>query len=92
MITRIDWPGVVLSLAGSIVLVFALQQGGVQFPWRSGAIIACLVAAGLCWIAFGAWEAFLTKGKSKIRMIPIFPTRLVRGRVIGAALAYGHII
>lgn len=87
LLFRIDWPGIVLSLAGSIVLVFALQEGGLHYPWQSGVIIACLVVAGLCWIAFGLWEAVLTQGRLKIQMAPIFPTRLVQGRVVGAALA-----
>lgn len=87
MLARVDWPGAVLLLAGSIVLVFALQEGGIHYPWRSGAIIASLVVAGLCWIAFGFWESALTPGGANIQMIPMFPIRLVKGRVVGAALA-----
>lgn len=86
MLSRIDWPGAVLLLAGSIILIFALQEGGARYPWRSAAIIACLIIAGLCWVAFGFWESLLTKNGAKIRMIPIFPTRLIRSRVVGTAL------
>ncbi len=86
VLSRVDWPGALLLLAGSIVLVFALQEGGIKYPWQSGAIIACLVIASLCWIAFGFWQSVLTRNGGKMHMIPMFPTRLVKGRVVGAAL------
>lgn len=86
MYAQVDWPGVVLSLAGSILLVFALESGGVQFAWRSAAVIASFIISGICLIGFSCWESFLTS-RSTI-MLPIFPTRLVAGRVIAASLVF----
>jgi hypothetical protein len=86
MLAQVDWPGVVLSLAASAILVFALESGGSQYPWNSPAIIVSLVISGLCWVAFTLWQYHLTVQASKVKMLPIFPTRLVGHRVIAAAL------
>jgi hypothetical protein len=87
MFAQIDWPGVMLSLVASIVLCFALESGGNQYPWNSAAIIVSLVISGVSWVAFTVWQAFLTARAGKMAMLPIFPTRLVGHRVIAAALA-----
>lgn len=84
-LAQVDLPGVVLSLAGSVMLVFALEQGGVKYPWNSGTIVASFVVAGLAWVAFGSWEAVLTSGFAKLTMRPIFPTRLLTHRVLATA-------
>ena len=86
-LSRVDWPGVLLSLAGSALVVFALQEGGVQYPWSSSRVVTCLVVGGVCWVAFAFWEVYLTRSHTVFKMAPIFPTRLARHRVIGAALA-----
>jgi hypothetical protein len=87
LFAQVDWPGVVLSLVASVVLCFALESGGNQYPWDSAAIIASLVISGISWVAFTVWQALLTARAGKMAMLPIFPTRLVGHRVIAAALA-----
>ena len=84
-LAQVDLPGVILSLAGSIMLVFALEQGGVKYSWNSGTIVASFVVAGVAWVMFGSWEAVLTSGFAKITMQPIFPTRLLTHRVLATA-------
>jgi hypothetical protein len=42
---RVDICGVFLLLASSVLLVFALEEGGNRYPWDSGAIIVPLVVA-----------------------------------------------
>ncbi|KAH0292736.1 MFS general substrate transporter [Aureobasidium namibiae CBS 147.97] len=83
---KIDWPGILLSLTGSSLLVISLEQGGVQFSWRSLFIILMLVGSSLCFIGFGAWEYVLTPREAKMKMMPLFPTRLVSSRVVAATL------
>ena len=85
-LARIDWPGVILSLAGSVVLVFPLEQGGVQYPWNSATVISTFVVAGLSWVAFAGWETYLTLQGHRMSMLPVFPMRLAAHRVVGAAL------
>jgi hypothetical protein len=85
---KIDWPGMVLSLTGSSLLVISLEQGGVQFSWRSLFIILMLVGSSLCFVGFGAWEYVLTPREARMKMMPLFPTRLVSSRVVAATLGY----
>lgn len=85
---KIDWPGIFLSLAGSSLLVISLEQGGAQFSWRSLFIILMLVGSTLCFISFGAWEYVLTPRETRMKMMPLFPTRLVSSRVVAATLGY----
>jgi len=44
---RMDIVGALLSLVASILLVFALQQGGVAYPWDRGTVITSLILSGL---------------------------------------------
>ncbi|KAL8843746.1 MAG: hypothetical protein Q9176_001954 [Flavoplaca citrina] len=90
-LAQIDWPGVILSLAGSIVLVFPLEQGGVQYPWNSATIISTFVVAGVAWVAFVIWETFLTLQGHRFLMLPVFPVRLATHRVVGSALLSGFL-
>ncbi|CAF9909471.1 hypothetical protein IMSHALPRED_008372 [Imshaugia aleurites] len=90
-LAQVDLPGVILSLAGSIMLVFALEQGGVKYPWDSGIIVASFVVAGISWVLFGSWETFLTSSFVKMTMRPIFPTRLLTQRVVATALLSGFL-
>lgn len=76
----------ILSLVGSIVLVFPLEQGGVQYPWNSATIISTFVIAGVGWVAFVLWETFLTMQGHRFAMLPVFPVRLATHRVVGSAL------
>lgn len=75
----------VLSLAGSILLVFALEQAGTVWPWKSARIIAILVLTGFVWIAFFVWERGIeswTKGRQEA----VFPWRLVINRLTGGLM------
>jgi hypothetical protein len=85
---KIDWPGILLSLTGSSLLVISLEQGGVELSWRSLFIILMLVGSSLCFIGFGAWEYVLTPREARMKMMPLFPTRLVSSRVVAATLGY----
>ncbi|PGH19325.1 hypothetical protein AJ80_04078 [Polytolypa hystricis UAMH7299] len=90
---RIDWPGSVLSLAGSILLIFALEEGGTQFPWNHAIIITTISLSGVCWLAFIAVQAFLdSRYSSKWPMLPIFPASLVTHRVIAASILTAFLV
>ena len=87
-LAQIDWLGVIFSLAGSIILVFPLEQGGVQYPWNSATIISTFIVAGLSWVAFTLWETYLTLRGHRFSVLPVFPIRLATHRVVGSALLY----
>ncbi|KAK0722635.1 major facilitator superfamily transporter [Lasiosphaeria miniovina] len=76
---RVDALGAVASLAASILVVFALQQAGVAYPWRSAPVVACFVLAGLLWAGFVAWERRLSLRVGGV-CEPMFPWRLARNR------------
>ncbi len=86
LLSQIDWPGVLFSLGASILLVVPLEEGGSVYSWKSVIIVMLFVGSGICWIGFGIWETLLTRWESKWKMLPIFPTRLVTHRVIGATI------
>lgn len=85
---RIDWPGSILSLAGSVLLIFALEEGGTVYAWNSAAIIVSFAVQGVCWGLFALWEAVLSSRNSMSSMLPIFPARLVSHRIIASAVVY----
>jgi MFS family permease len=82
---RLDWVGTTLSLAGSILLCFALEEAGTVYAWGSAVIIVTLVISGVCWVAFVFWERVIEKnGNSKQEAI--LPWRLVSHRISGGVL------
>jgi MFS family permease len=63
-----DGFGGILSVCWPVPLLFALQEGGIQFEWKSGAIIGTLVAGIVLFFIFGLFEAFIS-AKPKINAI-----------------------
>ncbi|KAF4428955.1 major facilitator superfamily transporter [Fusarium acutatum] len=84
---RVDFVGMALSLAASILIIFALEQGGVAYPWGSGAIVSTFVLSGVLWIAFVAWERLLSS-RNGVRE-PMFPWSLVHNRFVMGLLLNG---
>ncbi|TFB02333.1 hypothetical protein CCMA1212_005621 [Trichoderma ghanense] len=79
-LAAIDWVGNVLIIGGTLMLLFGLEFGGVQFPWKSATVI-CLIVFGFITIAlFGLYE-------NRVAKFPVMPTRLFRGRT--SIAAYG---
>ncbi|KAK4230948.1 putative multidrug resistance protein [Podospora fimiseda] len=85
-IAKIDFIGNTLLALASILLVFALQEGG-SFVWRwsSPVIIWSLTISGVCWVLLCIWESYLFYGTSR-RIEPIFPMRLIVARVYCSTL------
>src|SRR3954447_4295025 len=80
-ISKIDFIGNTLLALASILLVFAMQQGGsFVWKWSSPVIIWSLTISGVCWALLCVWEYYLFYGASR-RIEPIFPTRLTGARV-----------
>ncbi|KLO86312.1 Uncharacterized protein LW93_11086 [Fusarium fujikuroi] len=84
---RVDFVGMAVSLAASILIIFALEQGGVAYPWGSGAIVSTFVLSGVLWIAFVAWERLLSS-RGGVRE-PMFPWSLVLNRFVMGLLLNG---
>ena len=75
---QLDPLGFVLIAPAIVCLQFALEFGGVQYPWNSGRIIALLVLFGFFGSAFVASQLWLGDAAT-------VPTRIVRQRTMIAA-------
>lgn len=84
--TSIDFPGNLLLITATTLLVFCLQEAGtLTFAWDSPVIIVTLVIAAFSWIILVAWELFLgLRQHSHIQ--PVFPLRVVTKRPYLATL------
>jgi len=82
----IDFGGCVLSLAASILLIFALQEAGTHaYAWNSATIIASLSISGVACLAFVAWQQWLASHPDIVTKV-VFPIKTVGQRVLGCAL------
>jgi hypothetical protein len=78
--------GILLVAAASCLHIWGFESAGVMdYAWSSPIILAALIAAAGLWITFVAWEVFLGSRKHG-RLKPLFPFRLLRQRVMAAAL------
>lgn len=87
---KVDWLGLVLLLAATALLAFALQEAGTKYPWKSAPVISTLIVSVVCWVGFGFWEHILSSRSKSTE--PMFPLHLVKNRVVAAALANALII
>ncbi|KAG5785782.1 hypothetical protein H9Q73_000637 [Fusarium xylarioides] len=81
---RIDVLGIALLLAASVLLVFALEEGGTRYSWSNAVVIATLVLAVVLFIAFGFWEVYVERSTSKQE--PVFPPSICKDRISSAML------
>ena len=67
----IDWVGSLLIVGGTLTLLFGLEFGGVQYPWKSATVI-CLIVFGVVIVGlFIVYEMFVAK-------YPIMPMALFK--------------
>ncbi|KAA6414292.1 MAG: MFS multidrug transporter [Lasallia pustulata] len=69
LVSRIDFVGGFLSIAGMILFMAGLAWGGYQYPWKSAHVLVPLILGAVLLIAFAVWEV---KGAK----YPMFPSRL----------------
>lgn len=65
----IDWTGTFLIIGGTLMFLFGLEFGGVNYPWASPTVICLIVFGVLTW----ALAMFL---EWKVAKFPIIPPRL----------------
>lgn len=85
---RVDWPGLTLCLAASIVVITPLQEGGSQWAWDSAKFIAMIAAGGLFWVVFAGWEYHLSGVIGNSSLLPMVPHGAIMHRVTGACILY----
>ncbi|KAL4775190.1 major facilitator superfamily domain-containing protein [Aspergillus nidulans var. acristatus] len=65
----IDWSGTLLIVGGTLMFLFGLQFGGVDYPWDSATVL-CLIIFGLLTYALAMLNEW------KIARYPVIPIRL----------------
>lgn len=83
---RVDWLGLLMCLAASIIIIVPIQEGGIVFAWTSTLIITLLAVGGFCWLAFACWETWLARLSGERVVLPMVPHQAVIHRIIGACI------
>ena len=73
LLLEIDYVGVFLFVAGSVLFLMGVNFGGRTYPWSHPITISLIIVGLLCLIAVGCWCAFNTSLK-----YPLFPPRLFK--------------
>ncbi|KAK9770484.1 hypothetical protein SCAR479_12851 [Seiridium cardinale] len=68
-VKKIDFGGIVLSLAAVLLVLVPLSGAGISYAWKSATFIATFVVGILVWVAFVLVEW-------KVAKVPIMPLRL----------------
>lgn len=66
---NIDWAGTFLIIGGTLMFLFGLEFGGVNYPWASATVICLIIFGIVTWgiAMFAEW---------KLAKFPIIPPRL----------------
>ncbi|KAI0482118.1 major facilitator superfamily transporter [Xylariaceae sp. FL0804] len=84
---ELDYPGSVLVIAASVLVVFAFQSvgSGTTDRWSQAVFIAPLVVGLVAWVGLFAWS-FLIEKRWGETMAAALPLRLLRNRVYASAV------
>lgn len=74
-VKAIDFPGVLLALGGTAVLLLGLNWGGGEYAWDSVHVVATLVVGFVISVVFVAWQ---WKGAR----VPLVPVHIFKGRIV----------
>ena len=77
-IKKIDFVGTFLVLAGSILFVSAIEEGGTEYSWSSATVLSLLCVSLVLWIAFFIWQKMAGTRFSEHE--PILPWHLLANR------------
>jgi hypothetical protein len=50
---ELDWVGIFLFIAGTLLFLIGLSWGGSAYPWKSAAVVSTLIVGGFLLIIFG---------------------------------------
>ena len=81
---RIDLAGSFLSLAASVLLVVAVEEGGIEFAWDSPVTLTLLVISIICYFSFIFQQRSLSRHKTDQE--GVLPWHLLKNRFFVAYL------
>lgn len=78
----LDYVGIVLYVAGLVLVLLPLGWGGTLFSWKNAATISTLVIGAMMLAVFVAWESYLAKrvASSATSTTPLVSTSLLTNR------------
>lgn len=79
-LARLDIPGCMLLLLGTMSIVAAFQEAGSRFPWGSAYFISLLVVSVILLLALVTWERRVTLANGTRE--PVLPWRFLTSRVM----------
>lgn len=81
----IDWAGTLLIVGGTLMFLFGLQFGGVNYPWASATVL-CLIIFGVITYALSMLYEW------KVARYPVIPTRLFNNwhNVLVLLICFSH--
>ncbi|CDR88702.1 uncharacterized protein SPSC_05534 [Sporisorium scitamineum] len=68
-LAKVDYLGIALVLAGSVLMLLGLNWGGQQYSWTSPHVLVTLILGAVMYIGFAIVEA-------KVAALPLIPMRL----------------
>ncbi|RDA82429.1 hypothetical protein CP532_2404 [Ophiocordyceps camponoti-leonardi (nom. inval.)] len=74
----VDFPGILLALAGVTVVILGLTWGGREYAWNSAHVIATLAVGSAVSVAFVIWQ---WKGPR----YPLVPLHMFKSRIVNGA-------
>ncbi|KAK7191532.1 hypothetical protein DPSP01_011049 [Paraphaeosphaeria sporulosa] len=69
---ELDFVGIFLFIAGTVLFLIGLSWGGTTYPWKSAAVLCTIVLGAATLVAFGLYEQYVFKGQA------IMPPRLFK--------------
>ncbi|KAK6458841.1 MDR transporter [Scheffersomyces xylosifermentans] len=72
-LARIDYLGTFLMTSGLVLALLGLTFGGIDFPWKSAAVICCFILGGILLIIFGVWNFIYSKHPIIIKEVITIP-------------------
>ncbi|WWD21836.1 hypothetical protein CI109_106324 [Kwoniella shandongensis] len=89
-VIRLDWVGMVLSMAWAVCLILALQWGGVTRAWNDAGVIVCLVLAFVLVPVFCFYEYYI--GDKAFFRIRLFARKSILGALTIATCVTGDMM
>ncbi|CAI6340163.1 unnamed protein product [Periconia digitata] len=69
---ELDFVGIFLFIAGTVLFLIGLSWGGTTYPWTSAAVLCTILIGFATLVAFGLYEQYVFKGQA------IMPPRLFK--------------
>ncbi|KAF5550554.1 major facilitator superfamily transporter [Fusarium phyllophilum] len=88
--TKLDFTGFVLFCPSIVMLLLALQWGGLEYPWDSATVIGLFCGGGVLFIIFVYWEHRV--GSEAMIPLPIVRTREVWASCLSQSFLFSTVM